>query len=249
MSISALIIARNEEEKIERTLKSISFVDEIVVVLDRSIDKTKSISKKFTNKIYQGSWESEGSRRNYGLSKCNSKWIFEIDADEVVNNLLKKEINDKIKNKKYDFHYIPLINYIGKKKITNGWMACMAPDGKFCLFRKNSKIWDDGSVHPNYKLNGNKGLKFSNSIDHYMSKDISELLSRFNRNTSLNAKDLKKRNEKLDKLFSKRKIISRFLKSYFVRGGFKSGGIGVLIAFLCSIYPFVSAIKSKQDSY
>ena len=64
MSISALIIARNEEEKIERTLKSISFVDEIVVVLDRSIDKTKSISKKFTNKIYQGSWESEGSRTN-----------------------------------------------------------------------------------------------------------------------------------------------------------------------------------------
>ena len=41
MNLSALIIARNEEKKIELTLKSLSFVDEIVVILDRSIDDTK----------------------------------------------------------------------------------------------------------------------------------------------------------------------------------------------------------------
>ena len=40
MTLSALIIARNEEKKIELTLKSLSFVDEIVVILDRSIDDT-----------------------------------------------------------------------------------------------------------------------------------------------------------------------------------------------------------------
>ena len=43
MNISALIIARNEEDKIESTLLSLSFVDEIVVVLDRSTDKTFKI--------------------------------------------------------------------------------------------------------------------------------------------------------------------------------------------------------------
>ena len=43
MNISALIIARNEEKIIENTLKSLSFVDEIVVILDRSFDKTKTI--------------------------------------------------------------------------------------------------------------------------------------------------------------------------------------------------------------
>ena len=50
MSISALIIARNEENKIENTLSSLSFVDEIVVILDRSVDATKVISKKYTKK-------------------------------------------------------------------------------------------------------------------------------------------------------------------------------------------------------
>ena len=53
MNLSALIIARNEEKKIELTLKSLSFVDEIVVILDRSIDDTKKIASKYTKKIYE----------------------------------------------------------------------------------------------------------------------------------------------------------------------------------------------------
>ena len=58
MNLSALIIARNEEKKIEHTLKSLSFVDEIVVILDRSIDDTNKIASKYTKKIYEGSWKS-----------------------------------------------------------------------------------------------------------------------------------------------------------------------------------------------
>ena len=247
MSISALIIARNEENKIESTLRSLSFVDEIVVILDRSIDATKVKSKKYTKKIYSGSWQSERERRNFGISKCTSNWILEIDADEVVNDTLAKEIGDKIKDKNCDFYYIPLINYIGNKKIVYGWMACMAPDGKFCLFRQKTKTWNDGSVHPSYNLSGKKGAAFLNSLDHFMSRNISDLLLRFNRNTSLYADDLGKGNKDLKKLLSKRKIISRFLKSYISRTGFRSGGLGLLIGILCSIYPYVAAIKSKRN--
>ena len=52
MSISALIIARNEEDKIENSLRSLKFASEIVVVLDRSTDKTKIICKKYTNRLF-----------------------------------------------------------------------------------------------------------------------------------------------------------------------------------------------------
>ena len=45
MDISALVIARNEEDNIEKALLSLNFVDEIVVVLDRSTDKTSKICK------------------------------------------------------------------------------------------------------------------------------------------------------------------------------------------------------------
>ena len=247
MTLSALIIARNEENKIERSLRSLDFVDEIVIVLDRTTDKTKSKSTKFTKKIYSGSWEFESDRRNYGISKCNSNWILEIDSDEVVSKELAKEIIQKTKNCDFDFFYIPIKNYIGELPVIYGWMSCMAPDGKFSLFKKDSKNWINGRVHPVYELNGRKGKQFTYPIDHFMSDNISGLLKRFNRNSSLYAKDLKSEKCDLKKLMSLRKIFSRFLKSYVSRKGYKTGGIGVLIGILCAIYPFVSAMKSKID--
>ena len=55
MNISALIIARDEEDKIESTLLSLSFVDEIVVVLDRSTDKhpkyVRNLQKRYIEAV------------------------------------------------------------------------------------------------------------------------------------------------------------------------------------------------------
>ena len=50
-----------------------------------------------------------------------------------------------------------------------------------------------GLVHPSYQIYGKKGKIFNNHIQHFMSKNISELLKRFNRNSSLYAKELRKK--------------------------------------------------------
>ena len=134
MKLSGLIIARNEETKIESCLKCLNFVDEIIIVLDRSEDNTEKIAKKYTKKIFKGSWFCEAERRNFGLHKCNSDWILEIDADEIVTKPLANEIIKKIKSEDCDYFYIPLVNYINSIEIKYGWMACLAPDGKFSLF-------------------------------------------------------------------------------------------------------------------
>ena len=83
-SLSVLIVVHNEEQQLERCLKNISFGDELVVILDKCTDKSKQIAKKFTKKIFSGSWEIEGDRRNFGIKKCNCDWILEIDADERI---------------------------------------------------------------------------------------------------------------------------------------------------------------------
>ena len=247
MTISALIVARNEEKKIEKCLSSLDFVDEIVVILDRSTDKTLKICKKFSNKIFTGKWTCEGERRNFGIEKCSSEWIFEIDADEIISKDLAREVKKKIRSHKFDYFYIPLMNHIYSKPIKYGWMACLAPDGKFCVFKKQNKHWHKGLVHPSYSLKGEKGPMFENYINHFMSKDISELIARFNRNSSLHAIELKKTNKNLNKHFSLRKVFSRFIKSFFLRKGYKEGKMGLLICILNAVYPIVSAIKSKAD--
>ena len=78
-SLSVLIVVHNEEKQLESCLKNISFGNELVVILDKCTDKSRQIAKKFTKKIFSGSWEIEGDRRNFGIKKCNCDWILEIE--------------------------------------------------------------------------------------------------------------------------------------------------------------------------
>ena len=86
--LSVLLVVSNEEKQILHCLKTIQFADEIVIILDKCTDNSESIAKKFTSKIFRGSWDIEGDRRNFGIEKCKSNWIIEIDADEHISKSL-----------------------------------------------------------------------------------------------------------------------------------------------------------------
>ena len=96
-----------------------------------------------------------------------------------------------------------------------------------------------------FKIDGNKGPEFNNYIIHKMSKNLSDLVVRFNRNTSLHSEEIKKQ-KNLKKLTSFRKVISRFIKFFFFRQGYKGGKIGFLVAVLNALYPLISIIKSTE---
>ena len=61
-TLSALITIYNEENIISSCLSKLDFCDEIVVVLDKSTDKSKQICQKYTNNIFEGSFKYEGDR-------------------------------------------------------------------------------------------------------------------------------------------------------------------------------------------
>lgn len=91
--ISASMIVKNEENNLARCLKSIyNIVDEIVIVDTGSVDDTKRIASKYTNKIYDYKWEENdglgnfSAARNYSLSKCTGDYILWMDADEELIN-------------------------------------------------------------------------------------------------------------------------------------------------------------------
>ena len=96
IKITALIVARNEEKHIKECIESLNTIDEIILLLDRTTDNTINIAKNFNCTIFEGSWESEGNRRNEGIEKCSNNWILEIDADERANKELIKEAKNKI---------------------------------------------------------------------------------------------------------------------------------------------------------
>ncbi len=98
MTLSLCMIVKNEEETLERCLSSVKGVfDEIIIVDTGSLDKTKEIAFKFTDKVFDFEWADDFSKaRNFSFSKATSDYIMWLDADDV---LLERDREELIKLK------------------------------------------------------------------------------------------------------------------------------------------------------
>ncbi len=248
IKLSALVIAHNEEKNLQSCLSKLKLADEIVVILDKTTDNSKKIALNYTKKIFEGSWELEGKRRNFGLKKCLGDWILEIDADEHVPDILFLEIRDKIKNAEPGYFLIPFDNYVGGRKVTYGWGASWGVSAAPRLSYKGYKKWNNSQrIHPSLILRGKKGF-LKQRISHYVDKDINDMFERLKSYTEKRAIDIIERKENIPPLWIIiRKGMTRFFKCYVSRKGYKEGKLGFLIALMAFLFLVISYLKATLE--
>jgi glycosyltransferase involved in cell wall biosynthesis len=86
MTISAVLIVKNEEVLLAQCLESVKGLDQIVIADTGSTDNTINIARKYTNLIFCNyKWNDDfAEARNYAKSKARTDWILSIDADEKL---------------------------------------------------------------------------------------------------------------------------------------------------------------------
>ena len=243
-ALSALVVARNEEEQLAECLDTLAFADEIVVVLDRSTDRSREIALRYTERIIEGAWEREGPRRHAGIAACRGRWVLEIDADERVTEELGAEIRRVVAQSRADWHLVPIDNYVGERLVRWGWGASFGRSAHAALCRKSAKTWGEERVHPAVRLSGIQGPSLTAPLVHRVDRDISDMLRRLDRYTSARAQDLREAGEIGSLARNLRRIPSRFWKCYVGRRGYREGLWGVLIALLAALYPILSYLKA-----
>lgn len=234
--ISAALSVFNEEKNIERCLKSLAFVDEIIVVDNGSTDRTVEIAKKFTKKIY--TQKNDPSKidiqKNLGFDKATGDWILSIDADEEVDPALTEEIKNETGN--FDGYFIPRKNIIFGKWIQHsGWY----PDFQLRLFKKGKGRFTKDHVHESLTLDGKTGY-LKGEIIHHNYDTVSQFLKR-----AINVYIPSETQNYLDKgyVFSYSDAIKfplkEFLSRFFSREGYKDGFHGLMLAMLMAFYHFL----------
>ncbi len=80
------MIVRDEEDKIAACLESIApYVDEMIVVDTGSNDRTREVALRCGARVFDFPWtESFAEARNQSLAQAQGKWIFWMDADDVI---------------------------------------------------------------------------------------------------------------------------------------------------------------------
>ncbi len=143
--VSACIITRNAEDTIERCLQSLrGIVDETVILDSGSTDRTLSISKRYTDKIYTSEFQGDFSRlRNAAAGYAAHPWILALDSDEYLSEELKNNIKHLTSaNKTWGF-FLKRINYFENKIIRYGYSG---NDSVLRLYRKEGSFFY-GKVH------------------------------------------------------------------------------------------------------
>lgn len=242
MSISAVILTKNEEKNVAECLQTLVWCDEILIIDDNSTDKTVEIAKKQKAIVFTHSLDSDFAQsRNFGLEKAKGDWIFFVDADEHVSEKLKAEIVKRIQNNTVDGFFLKREDVMWGKVLKHGEQG----NGKFLrLARKKKGEWS-GKVHEVWNIAGTTSL-LRNPLLHYPHPTLAEFLTEINFYSTLRAKELFEHKEKATWLSILIYPKAKFFQNYFLKRGFLDGTPGFIVAVLMSLHSFLVRGKLWQ---
>ena len=191
-TISAVVIARNEQDNISGCLETLLWCDEIVLVDMESEDSTVEIARKFTDRIYSHPRvPAFDIAKKYAVEQATSDWILLLDADEMISPILAETLRNRSLEVSADVVEIPFRHYImGACAEFTGWGFTPLPR----FFRKEFVLFS-GVVHDYMHLvDGARVIRLDsrqeNYIEHFAYRDSSHFVEKLNRYTAIEAMHL-----------------------------------------------------------
>ena len=173
--ISALIITYNEEANIERTLSSLNWLDDILIIDSGSTDSTCTLALKFPGvRIVKRKFDSFAGQCNYGLSLITTNWVLSLDADYVVPVQLRDEICSVLNNTEINqlsAYSIRFLYCISGKPLRG---TLLPP--RTSLYRPLKAMYNDDGHGHRIQINGSIGY-LQNYLLHDDRKPISRWLA------------------------------------------------------------------------
>lgn len=238
--LSAVVITKNEEDRIKACLESIKWVDEIVIVDNGSEDSTLEIAKKYTDKIFKINLEDFALIRNKAMEKASGDWVFYIDADERVLKPLRREIEIMISFSDFSAYAISRKNIIFGQEVKYGpfW-----PDWVIRLLKKSDFEEWIGKVHEYPKFKGKLGYS-KNSLLHLTHRNIDQIVlkslawSKIDAELRLDANHPKMSGWRFLRIF-----VGEIFNQGILRRGFFNGTIGMMDSILQAFSMYMTYVR------
>jgi glycosyltransferase involved in cell wall biosynthesis len=254
MNISAVILTNNEERNIERCLRSLDFVDEIIIIDDYSEDKTLEKVRKLKGvkslKVFERKLKGDfAGQRNYAMSKASCDWILFIDADEEMTKELKKEIislDSRLRGNDSAVYYIKRRDFWWGKELKFGEIKKVREKGLIRFVKKDFGRWM-GNVHEVF-YTAKSTSTLNGFLNHYPHPTIKEFIQDINKYSSLRAKELYYHGKSVHIFEIIFPPFFKFILNYCIYLGFLDGPVGFTYAFMMSFHSFLVRAKLYQLS-
>ncbi len=233
-TLSVIIIAMNEEDRIPLCLQSVApIADEIIVFDSGSTDRTVEICRQYTDLVYiTDDWPGYGPQKQRALEKAACDWVLSLDADEELTPELREEIDSVLSKSPaeqgFKLKWLPII--FGHK-VFHGQSA-RAP---LRLFRRKGSRFSPAMVHEKILPAPGKISILNNRLRHYTHRDFGHYLYKNRLYAWLGAQQRYENGKRGFGLSGAAlRALFTFVQVYFIRMGFLDGRVGFLVAVMYS---------------
>lgn len=235
--LSCFVIVCNEADRLEACLQPLAgWVDELIVLDSGSHDDTVAIARRFADQVHETDWPGFGAQRNRALALCQHDWVLNIDADEVMSEALKAEIDEALSSPAPEFTLleIPWRTMLFGKPLRFGRYS--SPQGK--LFYQSGAQFKSRSAHETLELPVRRVKTLRSPLVHYSWRDYQHMQSKHLQYATLVAQDKFAAGKRGSLAYACLRFWVDFLQQYLVRGGFLDGWRGALMALVLGQYAF-----------
>jgi glycosyltransferase involved in cell wall biosynthesis len=246
--LSVVIVCRNGAKVIGETIKSFSGLTDDVLVYDNgSTDGTQEIVKQSGAKLVEGDWEGFGKTKNKANDLAKYAWILSLDADEAIDEELKKTLIDLDLSNDTGVYEFRFRNFLGNKWLRFGeW----GDDKHIRLFNRQQVQWDNAEVHESLVLPpGTKITLLKGNVLHKTAPDIHEYKQKMMKYAGLNAEKYYKQGKRSNSAKMFFSAIFSFIRNYFFKLGFLDGATGYQCARINARYTFLKYKRLKEFSH
>ncbi|RXK12269.1 glycosyl transferase [Halarcobacter mediterraneus] len=246
MNISVVVLAKNNENTIKKTLESLKGFSDVVVYDNGSTDKTIEIAKSFSNvNLVQGQFKGFGWTKNQAASFAKNDWILIIDSDEVVD----LELFTTLKTKTLDKNIVYKLNFKAFYKDIQvkycGWNNQKIKR----LYNKTITKYNSNDVHEDIITQNLQMEVLKGNVEHYSYHTISQFIIKADHYSSLFAKNnAGKKNSSPTKAFFNG--MYSFFRTYILKRGFLDGYVGLIIAYshmVTNFYKYMKLYEANKE--
>jgi glycosyltransferase involved in cell wall biosynthesis len=242
MSLSKIypvLITRNAAGTIARTLESLSEFPEVTVFDNGSNDDTLAICARFPNvRVHTGEFRGFGPTKAHAVGLAGGDWVLSIDADEYLSRDLLESLRRLALGNDRVAYAIERHNlFMGRHIRYGGW----GNDWLIRLFNRNQCQFNDAVVHE--KVNVPDGVRIERiegALWHQAVTDIDEFLVKISRYSTL---EIQRGSKVLHPGLIMLRACWASFASYVLRGGFREGWRGLVLAYCFGIGCFFKHMK------
>jgi glycosyltransferase involved in cell wall biosynthesis len=229
------------------------WVDEIVVVDSFSTDRTLDIARRFTPRVEQRAWPGFRDQYQFASERCTHDWALFLDADEEISPGLAQEMQQALRanaalpeaQQAVAFRIERRTYYLGRWHLHGGWV----PDHEKRLYRRSRGRWE-GGLHATVQVQGPvRALR--HYCYHYTYSDLSDQLGTIDRYSASAVQDMLAAGQAFSLVRMLGNPLAHFVRDYLLKGGFREGLPGLIVAVNTMFFVFVKYAKlwEARQSY